>query len=81
MKFIEGQNRYQMNLLPDCIEDYISEDNPVRVIDAFVDTMNLQMQASQELYQNIQVVLPMTRKICLNYMYMATLIKYALAGS
>lgn len=41
MKYVEGQDREQMTLLPDCIEDYIGEDNPVRVIDAFVDGLNL----------------------------------------
>jgi transposase len=41
MKYVEGQDREQMTLLPDCIEDYIGEDNPVRVIDAFVDGLDL----------------------------------------
>ena len=41
MKYVEGQGREQLNLLPDCIEDYIGTDNPVRVIDAFVDGLDL----------------------------------------
>ncbi len=41
MKYIEGQDRRQITLLPDCIEDYIGEDNPVRVIDAFVNGLDL----------------------------------------
>lgn len=41
MKYIQGQNRHQIALFPDCIEDYIGEDNPVRVIDAFVDGLDL----------------------------------------
>lgn len=41
MKYIEGQNRTQMTLFPDCIEDYVGEDNPVRVIDAFVESLDL----------------------------------------
>jgi transposase len=28
-------------LLPECLDDYISEDNPVRVIDLFVDELDL----------------------------------------
>jgi hypothetical protein len=32
MNYIDGQNRGQITLLPDCIEDLIGEDNPVRVI-------------------------------------------------
>ncbi len=42
MKYIQGQNRNQLTLFPDCIEDYIAEDNPVRVIDAFVDATDLE---------------------------------------
>ena len=42
MKYIEGQKRGQKTFLPDCIEDYIGEDNPVRVIDAFVDGLELE---------------------------------------
>ncbi len=41
MKYIEGINRNQLTFLPDCIEDYISEDNPVRVIDAFVNSLDM----------------------------------------
>ena len=39
--FIEGENRTQSTLLPDCLDDYIAEDNPVRVIDVFVDELDL----------------------------------------
>lgn len=41
MKYIQGQNRHQIALFPDCIENYIGEDNPVRVIDAFIDGLDL----------------------------------------
>lgn len=41
MKYIQGQDRSQIMLFPDCIEDYVGEDNPVRVIDAFVDSLDL----------------------------------------
>jgi transposase len=40
-RFIEGQERGQVTLLPECLDDYIGEDNPVRVIDAFVDELDL----------------------------------------
>jgi transposase len=40
-RFIEGADRRQATLLPDTIEDYVGEDNPVRVIDAFVDMLDL----------------------------------------
>ncbi len=40
-RFIEGADRAQATLFPDCLEDWIEEDNPVRVIDAFVDGLDL----------------------------------------
>ena len=40
-RFIEGQDRDQVTLLPECLDDYIAEDNPVRVVDAFVDELDL----------------------------------------
>ncbi len=41
-RFIEGADRSQVTLFPDRLEDWIGEDNPVRVIDAFVDGLELQ---------------------------------------
>ena len=40
-RFVEGVDRSQMTLFPECLDDWIDEDNPVRVIDAFVDAMDL----------------------------------------
>ena len=39
--YIEGISRDQATLFPDRLEDWIDEDHPVRVIDAFVDAMDL----------------------------------------
>ena len=39
--YIEGTDRGQMTLLPDRLEDWIGEDNPVRVVDLFVDEIDL----------------------------------------
>lgn len=39
-RFIEGSNQTQATLLPETIDDHISEDNPVRVVDAFVDALD-----------------------------------------
>ena len=41
MGYIKGINRNQILLFPEVIEDYIDEDNPVRFIDAYVDSLNL----------------------------------------
>ena len=40
--FIKGENRFQSTLFPEKLDDYIEADNSVRVIDAFVDHMNLE---------------------------------------
>ena len=40
-RFVEGENRGQATLLPASLEDYVGEDNPVRVIDALIDELDL----------------------------------------
>jgi transposase len=40
-RFVEGTDRHQSTLFPECLEDWIYEDNPVRVIDVFVDELDL----------------------------------------
>jgi transposase len=40
-RFIEGANRAQAMLLPECIEDYVGAENPVRVVEAFVEQLDL----------------------------------------
>src|SRR5882724_8663342 len=40
-RFIEGDDRTQGFLLPETIDEYVSEDNPVRVIEAFVEELDL----------------------------------------
>ena len=41
MDYIRGANRNQVILFPESVEDYITEDNPVRFIDAFVSSLDL----------------------------------------
>lgn len=38
---IKGQGRHQVTLLPEVLDDFVTEDNPVRVIDVFVDELQL----------------------------------------
>ncbi|EAU2708104.1 IS1182 family transposase [Salmonella enterica] len=38
---IQGQGRHQVTLLPDALDDFVTEDNPVRVVDIFVDGLKL----------------------------------------
>lgn len=40
-RFIEGEDRRQATLLPDSLEDYVTDDNPVRVVDVFIDELDL----------------------------------------
>ena len=40
-RFIEGTDRGQSTLFPECLEDWIEENNPVQVIDVFVDELDL----------------------------------------
>jgi transposase len=42
MKFIQGQNRDQAHLFPTSLNDAIEDDNVVRIIDMFVDSLDLQ---------------------------------------
>jgi hypothetical protein len=38
---IKGQSRHQSTLFPESIDEFVTEDNPVRVIDMFVDHLDL----------------------------------------
>jgi transposase len=40
-RFVEGRDRSQSTLFPECLEDWVGEHNPVRVIDVFVDGLEL----------------------------------------
>jgi len=42
-RYIVGENRQQSTLFPLCLDEYIAEDNPVRVVDVFVGALNLSM--------------------------------------
>src|SRR5450631_964297 len=40
-RYVEAENRSQSTLFPESLDDYIAEDNPVRVVDVFVDELDL----------------------------------------
>jgi transposase len=40
-RYIEGEDRSQITLMPECLEDYVGADNPVRVVEAFVEQLDL----------------------------------------
>jgi transposase len=39
--FIEGENRHQSTLIPKRVDDYVEEDSAVRVIDVFIDGLDI----------------------------------------
>ena len=40
-RFIEGQDRHQITLLPKSLDDFIAADNAVQVVDAFVNELDM----------------------------------------
>ena len=40
-RFIQGEHRGQSTLLPESLNDYVTDTNPVRVVDVFVDELDL----------------------------------------
>jgi hypothetical protein len=40
--YVAGEKRDQSILFPDTLDEYVSEENPVRFIDAFVDSLDLE---------------------------------------
>ena len=40
-RFVEGVDCSQSTLLPDCLDDWVDDSNPVRAVDAFVDALKL----------------------------------------
>jgi transposase len=41
MRYIQGNDRDQMILLPEILDDYITENNPIRFIDAYVENLDM----------------------------------------
>jgi len=41
MGFVKGHDRFQTTLFPETLDDYITENNPVRVIDVFIDKLDV----------------------------------------
>jgi transposase len=41
-RFVESANRRQSLLLPESLDDYVTEDNPVRVVEVFIDELDLE---------------------------------------
>ncbi len=63
-RFIEGVDRSQTTLFPDRPEEGIDDDNPVRVIDVFVDDLELLELGSGGLRQGGRGERPIIRRFC-----------------
>jgi hypothetical protein len=47
-RFIQGEHRGQSTLLPESLDDYVSDTNPVRVVDVFVEEMGCNLDKVTE---------------------------------
>jgi len=63
-RFIEGEDRHQVTLLPECLDDYIGEDNPVRVSMRSSRNWISMHWASKASNPQQPVGLPTTRRSC-----------------
>lgn len=53
-RFIQGEHRGQSALLPESLDDYVADTNPVRVVDVFVDELDLGQLGSGMVGYNVQ---------------------------
>ena len=54
-RFIQGEPCTQTTLFPERLEDYINDDNPVRIIEAFVDELDLETLGFHGMIPNVLV--------------------------
>ena len=54
MHHIQGRDRNQTLLLPNSVDEYMGPDNPVRFVDAFVEQLDLQLEAESR--RNLEVM-------------------------
>ena len=79
-RFVEGEDRAQITLLPECLDDYIAEDNPVRVVEVFVDELDLGRSASTVSIPRRRAGRHTTRRCCSRFTSTATSIVSLQAG-
>ena len=63
-RFVQGQERSQCTLFPACLDEYISEDNPVRVVDVFVEELDLRALGFERGCRRRQAARPIIRPRC-----------------
>src|SRR6478736_4163119 len=47
--FVQGADRQQTTLLPECLDDWVDESNPVRAVDVFVDALELRKMGFEDI--------------------------------
>jgi transposase len=62
-RFIEGADRGQSTLLPECLDDWVDEGNPVRAVDAFVDALNLKNSVLMASFRRRRAALLTIRRV------------------
>jgi len=67
--FIEGEDRSQITLFPERLEDYVAEDNPVRVVDAFVDQLDLFGLGFRRVHPRVRFGQATILRLCLNLIF------------
>lgn len=60
---VEGEDRKQVALLPECLDDFVADDNPARIIEAFVEELKLGSMGSTASHHS-QVAPPTIRQRC-----------------
>ena len=63
-RFVEGEDRTQGVLLPEFLDDYVAEDNPVRAIDVFVDELDLRGWGLRAWWRKRRAVRPTIPRRC-----------------
>jgi hypothetical protein len=63
-RFVLGEERRQATLLPDSLEDYVTDDNPVRAIDVFIDELDLASMGFAGVAPEATGGQPITRRRC-----------------
>ena len=77
-RYIEGEDRNQSTLFPEALDDYVGEDSPARVIDVFVDDLDLSGLGFERCSPALTVDLAIIQPCYLNYISMPISIAFIL---
>ena len=72
MGYIEGEDRNQIILFPESIDKYVSDNNSIRIIDEYINQLNLKSLHFKRISTPLIGRHPITPKICLNSTSTAT---------